>query len=628
MSVRYRSVRRVAMAAALVTCTGLLAAACSSSPSGGSGANAPAFVTTATWGPTSWTYSPYSTGIGAWFSALGVQLPLAVNVKTADQTEMFASIPQLMTSMSVTKNNVATVHLRPGAKFSDGEPVDATDVIDTILLRLVQQNVVWDDILENITSPNPTTVVITFTPQTADVNVRGSITGVIPQPMSQYKQFLPASLEPTLLAYNKLIQNPKTAATAQSSPLFAKIEPYSKKLIAYTPPKLLGDGPFMITGANTSTITEVKSPTFYGASMVHVDKLTLLNTASSGSSVFAQLFSHDLDWYGNSQPSTTELRQLKATSDLNVVSTPNDQTEDLLINNQAYPFTLTPVRQALAYLINRQTLAQTEDGGSVTSSQPSTLPDGFGSVLSDIWLTPSQRAQLNPYSYSPSKATALLQGAGFKKSGGHWLMPNGKPFTTQVLAPTAPPGAALAAQDIAAQLTAFGIPASASTVPGAGYQTQYEKGDFQLAWQYGINGNLEPICGIATSGLGEPNNYAYGSNNVDIPGQPGIGFGASDNVPGLGTVPVSQTSTTQCQQTQAGPHMAALTWDWAQVMSQAVPFISYADDEALNVYSTAHYTNWPPASSPLWQYAGPASVNPWQPALVLMIEDGYISPGS
>jgi peptide/nickel transport system substrate-binding protein len=621
--------RRIAGATALVTGVGLLAAACTTpATSGGSGASGPAFSTTASWGPSSWTYSPFSTGLGTYFSAFGVQLPLGIDEKTANQTEMFSTVPQLMTSLSVSPNNVATIHLVPGAKFADGEPVNAANIIDNVLLHLVQQNFQYEDQIENVSSPNPTTVVMDFTPATANVNVRGLITNMIPQPISQYKQFLPAGIEPTLLAYSKLVRDPKTTATAQSSPLFAKIEPYTQKLVDYSPKNLLGDGPFMVTGANTSSITEVKSPTYFGAAKVHVRSVTLLNTASSGSSVFAQLFSHDIDWYGDATPSATELRQLKSTNDLSVASIPSDQIENLLINNQAYPFTLTPVRQALAYLINRQTLTQTEDGGSLTASEPSTLPDGLGSVLDGIWLTPSQRAQLNKYPYSPSKATALLRAAGFKKSGGKWIMPDGKPFITQVLAPTAPASAVLAAQAAAAQLTAFGIPATASTAPSAGYQNQYQRGDFQLAWQYGVNGNLEPICGVATSGLGSPINYTYGTNNKDIPGQPGIGFGASYDAPGLGKVAVSQTADLQCQDTTAGPQMATYTWDWAQVVNTAVPFLDFADDAALNVYSTAHYTNWPPASSALWQYSGLASTNPWQPALVLMMEDGYISPGS
>lgn len=622
---RYRSIGRSVRLAALATCAGLLAAACTSSGKPTSAANAPAFTTTASWGPTSWTYNPF-TPANAYFGGLGVQLPLAIPEKTANQNQMFQMVPQLMTSYSLSNNNVFTIHLVKGAKFSDGEAVDATDVVNGFLLQMVDEGFVFVHNIENVIAPNSTTVVVTFTPNTPNVNAKGAVAAVIPLPMSQYGQFLPPGMAQTLLAYNKLIQNPKTVATAQSSPLYKKIEPNYKKLQTYAPSKLIGDGPFMVTGANTSSMTEVKSPAYFGASQVHVNALTLLNTASSSSSVYAQLFSHEIDWYGGATPSSTEFSQWKATSDANYVSVDGDVTENMLFNNKTYPFTLAPVRQAIAYLINRTTLAETEDGGTLTSDRPDSLPDGLGSVLNGIWLSASERAQLNPYAYSPAKATALLRSAGFKKAGGHWMMPNGKQFVTQVIAPASPQNAALFAKEAAAELAAFGISASASTVPTVSYDTQYQKGDFQIAWATGVNGNLEPVCGIANGGLGAPTNYTFGTNNVITASEPGIGFGPAYNVPGQGVVGVSQTVTAECQSTNAGPQMAAYTWDWAQVVNKEVPFLSYADDEAVMLYSSDHYTNWPPASSWMWQEAaigsrqGPASL-----ALELMIEHGYIS---
>jgi peptide/nickel transport system substrate-binding protein len=624
---RHRSIGRFAQAAALATCTGLLAAACTSSGKPASGANAPAFTTTAAWGPTSWTYNPFTPGT-AYFAGLGVQLPLAIPEKTANQNQMFQMIPQLMTGYSLTSNNVFTIHLVKGAKFSDGEAVDATDVVDSILLKMVDEGFVYDHNIENVTTPNSTTVVITFTPSTPNVNAKGAVLAVIPLPMSQYGQFLPPGMAQTLLAYNKLLENPKTVATAQSSPLYKKIEPDYKKLLVYAPPKLIGDGPFMVTGANTSSMTEVKSPTYFGAAQVHVHALTLLNTASSSSSVYAQLFSHEIDWYGGATPSSTEFSQWKATSDAHYVSVDANMTENMLFNNKAYPFTLTPVRQAIAYLINRTTLAESENGGTLTSSRPDSLPDGLGTVLNGIWLSASQRAQLDPYDYSPAKATSLLESAGFKKAGGHWVMPNGKQFVTQVIAPSSPGNAELFAKETAAELTAFGISATASTTPEVSYETQYEnKGDFQIAWSNGVNGNLEPVCGIANGGLGAPYNYTFNTNNTVNASEPGIGFGATYNVPGIGVVGVSQAVTSECQSLSAGPQMAAYTWDWAQVVNKEVPFLSYADDEALVLYSSDHYTNWPPASSWLWQEAAIGSVQgPATLALQLMIEHGYISP--
>jgi peptide/nickel transport system substrate-binding protein len=550
-----------------------------------------------------------------------VLLPLAFVEKTSNQVKMFQLIPQLMASYSLSASNVMTIHLVSGAKFSDGEPVNATDVADSILISMVAgQSLPY---IENVTAPNPTTVVVDFTPQTASINSRGMVAGggFMPLPMSQYKQFLPAGMAQNVLAYAKLLQNPKTTATALSSPAYQKVAADQKKLQAYSPSKLIGDGPFMLTGINTSTVSEVKSPTYYGASHVHIGKLTLLNTISS-SSVYPQLYSHDIDWYGAATPSSTELGSAKAASGLNEITVNNDVVENMLFNNKSYPFTLTPVRQALAYLINRNTLAETEDGGTLTYNAPDTLPDGLGPLLGGIWLTAAQRAQLNPYAYDPSKATSLLTSAGFTKTGGHWMMPNGQQFKAQVIAPATPANAALFATETASELSAFGITATASTVPVASYQPQYEKGDFQIAWATGVNANLEPVCGIANGGLGSPWNYSFGANLAITPGMPGIGFGPNFNVPGHGVIPVSQTIVSECQTTNAGPELAARAWDWAQVVNQQVPFLSFADDEAVNFYSSSRYTSWPPASSWLWQESG---MFPSQ-ALQMMIENGYISP--
>jgi peptide/nickel transport system substrate-binding protein len=614
---RSRSMGRLARLAVPLLCASLVAAACSASGGSGGGGSNQVFTTTAAWGPTSWTYNPHGTG---YFAGFGVLLPLAFVEKTPDRSQMFQLIPQLMTGYAVnSRSHTLTVHLVNSAKFSNGEPVNASDLINTILLSMMANQFVPN--IKNLTAPNSTTVVLTLTPATGDGRGLLAAEATTPLPMSQYGQFLPAGMEQTLLSYAHLVQNPKTTASAESSPQYKKIAPYIKKLADYSPKKLIGDGPFMVTGANTSSITEAKSPSYFGASHVHVGKVTLLNAASSAS-VYPQLFNHGIDWYGDATPSSTEYRQAKTDSDLHVFTVDNDVVENMLINNKAYPFTLTPVRQAVAYLINRTKLAETEDGGMLTDSRPDSLPDGLGSLLNGIWLSPSQRSQLNPYPNSPAKATALLESAGFKKASGHWMMPDGKQFKTQVIAPASPGNASLFATETAAELTAFGISASASTVPTASYPPQYEKGNFQIAWVLGVNSNLEPVCGIANGGLGAPYNYAFGANNVLIRSQPGIGFGPAYQVPGMGTVQVSQTIIAQCQGNSTGAKLAGYAWDWAQVVNKEVPFLTYADDEAVNFYSTASFTGWPPASSWLWQESGIYAAQ----ALQMMIENGYIHP--
>lgn len=621
--------------AALATAVAMVAAACGGSanpgakgssaagkpPAGTSTANAKPFVTTASWGPTSWSYNPYGSGF---FPGFGVMLPLAVPQKSSNQVKMFNLIKQLLSSYTVTKlpggGHMETLHLVKGAKFSNGEPVNATDVMDSILLMGVDQQFIFEQDVTGVSAPNATTVDFSFGPHVFASTYRGWLAGFNVVPMTEYGQFLPKGIKTTLFAYNKLVQNPATKAAATKSSAYKTIDALTTKLQAYKPKTLIGDGPFQLTGAATASATEVKSPTYFGAKNVHVDKIKLVNTVSSPT-VYPLLYSHEIDWYQGT-PSSTEYSSWKRTSGAHTHTAKADLVENLLFNNKHYPFTLTPVRQAIAYLINRNTLVETEDGGVPIGSKPTTHPDGMGVVENGVWLSGSQLSSLNQYNYSPSKATKLLEGAGFKKVAGHWMMPNGKQFTTSVTAASTPANEVLFAKETAAMLTSFGITASASAVPATSYTGILPKGQFQIAWASGVGTNLDPICGIATGGLGEPTNYSFASNGAYTAGSPGIGFGPTYKVPGIGTVKVSQTITKECQSTPSGPKMAKLAWDWARVVNNEVPFLTYANDMTVIMYSTSSYTDYPPASSPLWSEAG---IFPTQ-ALYLMMEHGYIRP--
>ena len=607
---------------AVLTCAVLLTAACSSGTQGGSSASnqtatsAPAFVTTASWGPASWTYNFFGPGR---FAGSGTLLSLGFphtssgRMYTPGKHDLFYVIPQLYTSYSETTSQI-TVHLVPRMKFSDGEPLNAQDVVDSILVAgLNPANVAFDTDVTGATAINPTTVEIDFVP--GKVNL-GWMLAIVPLPMSQYGQFLSPAIEQDIWSYTKLIQNPSTAATAQSSSAYKAIDADYVTLLHFQPKQVIGDGPFMLTGVSTGSAVEVKSPTYFDASKVHVQKMTIINVVSGGN-VFPLLYSHDVDWYANAAPSATEYDQWLGTSGGRTKSANADQTEEVLFNNKKYPFTLTPVRQAMAYLINRKTLLETEDGGKLVGNEPDQVPDGLGGFLNSLWLSPAHLHELNPYKYSVSKATQLLGSAGFRKTGGQWVMPNGQPFTTTVIASSASSGP-LFAKELASMLSTFGIQASASTVNPTAYNDQITKGQFDIGWwNQGVHGNLGPMCAFLVDGLGGSLNYTYQKTGAYNAGEPGIGFGPTYDVPGLGNVQVSSTISDECQ--NAGTQAGALAWEWAQVVNSQVPFLTYGDTYNVILYSNSHYS-WPAPSDPIWQEAG---IYPYQ-ALMLMIERGMI----
>lgn len=626
---RSRARRRTLSVATAVACTGLLAAGCGSSSthgngsaqgaSGGSSTTGTPFGAAAAWNET-WSANKYNTNYYGGLASYWALLPLGFPQKTANRVRMFNIIPQMMQSADFGPHNKVTVHLRPGAKFSDGSPVNAKDVYDSMLLQAVDQDFTFENDIQSISTPNSTTVVVQFRPSTANVNVRGWITNTMPLPMSVYGRFIVPGLAKAAFGFNNLIAR-EGQAKAQQSPDYKLLNNDLQKLLKFEPKKFVGDGPFNIQRVTTAQATLTKSTTFFDAAKVHIPSVSITNSSTT-SNIFPMLFGQKLDFYPAVETSANILARWKHTPNAHTLTFPNDTTEEILFNNKKYPFTLLPVRQAIAHIIDRPRVLSVEVGGK-SVNRPSTYPDGLTELLNHIWLSPAQLRAMDPYKYDPAKATSLLRSAGFKLAGKTWRMPNGKPFTTQVLADSVPSTSIVAAKEVASELSQFGIKATASAVQSAGYGTQIQKSGFQLAWQTGVGTNLEPLCGIATGGLGEPNNYTFtGSNGAVVQGQAGIGFGPKANIPGLGKVPVSATIDTQCQNTPSGPKMASLTNSWARVVNREMPYLTYADDYQVDSYSTTHYTDWPSGHSAFWSETG---IYPVQ-GFVWMLEHGYVRP--
>jgi len=607
------------------------------SPTGGSGSSAvtstggPAFSTTLSWGPTSWSYNPYvPASTGSVFTGIGIQLGCAsMSAPTTNRNEMFVDQLDLCTSYTLSKSNLMTLHLVHNAKFSDGEPITSQTAVDGELLDGITQDNTFENNIEKVWAVNKYTVDIQWTKSTPSIISRGRLqpNNIQFLPPSQYGQFLPKGIANTLYQYNSILRNPKTAKTAQSTPQYKRIEALYKKLIAYKPPTLIGDGPFELKGVTIGQATEVKSPTYFDAKDIHVNRLDIINTVTNSSQVYPLLFSHKLDYYTSTGSTTTtatpapQMDTFKRTPGAHADLVNTDNTETLLFNNKQYPFTLTPVRQAMAYLINRTTVAKTEDGGALVGNTPTKTPDGYSQLMNSTWLTASQLARLNPYNHDPAKAASLLTSAGFKKVGGHWVMPNGKRFTTSVTAPASATGP-LVSKEVAAELTSFGISASAQVVPTASFGADIPKGQFQIAYEDGGFNQQDPICSLSLSAAFGQNETVSG-NGAFTAGEPGMGFPMNFKVPGLGTVKdIPFTIENQCQDTEPGPKMTQLAWDWAQLVDQQMPYLTFDNVRTVVLYSTQNFTDYPPANNLYWQ---DSSIYPTQ-SLMEMIDHGYIRP--
>ena len=611
----------VAAAGAMVA---TLAAACSSSSGSGSGSSSGAYLK---WAPccswaTNWSlnaFNPNALGIGNGL----IQLPLAVQ----NVPSLTSFTPQLASSWTVTGDTL-TINLRQGVNWQNGKPVTSTDVYDTILLDglgggggTVNTSTAGWLYISSVAAPNSHQVVITTRPGTNVTLLEDQLLTQDMLPASTYAQFVTPTLEQDEATY--YAQDIKNPTAAAKLPQYATMQADFKKLAAYNVPTMIGDGPFQLKAINTAEALLVKWPGFYDAASIHIPGIDYLNDQNQG--IYPLLLSGQAD-FSNVYMSPSILKQWKSTAGSNT-ATPHGFTFNLVFNSHAYPLNMTAVRQALAYVIPRDNMVAAAYGGSSVADRggvQNQYIDGLPAYLESLYLTPSEISSLNAYPADEAKAASLLQSAGFHKSGSKWMMPNGKPFTLSFLVDSSTSDIVSSFDSAASALTAFGISSSLNATQGTIVTQDTFNGNFQVTIHF--VGGPNPLYNNYDQSMGTIINY---EKLGDYAGDRGVGFGPSMNVPGLGTVDVPSTIDQQAGQVGPGDQMNSLVYDWARLVNQQVPYITYGTKVYQFPYSSQHFTNWPPmdstGTSQLWNILGQGSMTQ---GLTLMLEQGYIKPKS
>jgi peptide/nickel transport system substrate-binding protein len=620
-----RSSRLLGVAVAALA---LLAAACSSGGTSGSSASGGSSGAYLTWAPccswgTTWSlnfYSPVALTIGEGL----VQLPLAVE----NDPSLTSFTPQLASSWTASGDTL-TINLRSGVNWQNGTAVTSTDVVDTLVLNgLGGAGGVnagagtggWSYI-SSVTAPSKSQVVITTRPGTNMTLLEDELLPATILPSASYGQFVTPSLEQDDAAYYaEDVTNP--AAAAKMSQYTAMQAAY-KKLAAYNVPQLIGDGPFELKAINTSEAVLVKSPGFYDARNIHIGGIDYLDQQNQG--IYPLLLSGQAD-FSNVYMSPAILKEWEATAGSNT-AIPEGFMFNMIFNSDVYPLDITAVRQALAYVIPRANMVASAYGGASVKDRggvENTAPDGLPQFMNSLYLTPSQIASLNTYPVNNAKAASLLTSAGFRQSGGSWIMPNGKPFTLTFQVNSATSDIVSSYTEAASALTAFGIKSSVDATQGTIVNENLYDGDFQISMD--LQGGPNPLYNNIDQELGSIKNFeTVGSYTGDR----GVGFGPTETVPGLGSVNVPATIDHESETVGPGPQLNALVYDWAKEVNEQVPYITYATKVFQFPFSSKNFTDWPPinaqGTSALWNIMGQGNGNV---ALTLMLEDGYIQPKS
>ncbi len=270
-------------------------------------------------------------------------------------------LPDLAASWNISANGLAyTFHLRPDAKFSNGSPLTASDVVYSIE-RSRAFTGGWGFLLtavKTITAPDAHTVVISLS-----------------------RPHAPLLADLAMYAYSVV---PASLVKSQGSSFFQHP---------------VGSGPFMVTSFSPdSEVDLARNPYFYGTKP-KIRKVKVLIVPNDNTRVL-MLQSKRADVIEN--PPGNLVSQIDKTPGLSVQLYPSTRVDFIQLDEHYKPFKSALVRQALNYAIDRNSIIQLAYQGHATPGA-SFMP--YKMKFFDSAIT--------PYPYDPRKAKQLLAQAGY-----------------------------------------------------------------------------------------------------------------------------------------------------------------------------------------------------------------------
>ena len=352
--------------------------------------------------------------------------------------------PQLASSWSVNPNATSfTFNLRPNLKWSDGLPLNASNVAYTF--GLFVNSSLLDSfngfevgpLIKSMNVVNQTTIIFTLKHSFA--------------PFLQY-----AGLGKVIV--------PETQ--------FSKVSNLTSFSNSGSP---VGDGPYVLENwtPGSSILRFYANPYFYlGAPKLSVIDVEIL---TSDSTIPSLLSSGSITM---AQPAPSQLASLKGVANISTSISPGDSIFGtyfdpaclLMYNNELYPYNVTAVKQALAYAINRTEIVSLGLSGQGSIGSQSQLPTSLGSSISP---------NVPNYKYNPDKAEAMLTSLGFKKnSNGYFEFANGTLWQPTILNTGGVESSV--ASIIVLNLKAAGIDANQETITTGSLVSALEYGNFNM----------------------------------------------------------------------------------------------------------------------------------------------------
>jgi peptide/nickel transport system substrate-binding protein len=537
------------MTLALVVCLALTAAACGGSKSSKSGGKTA--VTISNEQGTTWScgFNPFNSDVNFLsFGTVYEELTFVNGLRSGQTTNWLAS------SYAWSNHNTTlAVTIRPGIKWSDGKPFTADDVLFTFnLLKShagLDLNAAWS-VLKDVKRSGSK---ITFDFKTSAVPYFYYIAAQTP--------IVPEHIWST-------IKNPVT----------------------YKDTHPVGTGPFKMASCSPQVIKYTKNGGYWQKGKPTIETV-YYPAFTSNDPANQQLASGKAQWGSQFIPNIKAYYVNKSAD--NHYWFPPTTNVSIFVNLKDPILKDVAIRKAMAYAIDRQKVSEVGEYGY----EPAANQTGIVTPTFSTWLDPTLAKQ---YTYNPQKAIQTLEAAGYKRSGGLFHTPDGKPLSFRIINIGGYSDWVASVQVIQNELKAVGIKITPENLSSTTYDADNYNGKYQLSYNGNESGGPAPYY--------ELRQILYSKNSAPI------GQAASSNWERYEN-PATDRLIEQYAATANPATQHEIVRKLEQVMVNEVPVIPVTEGVDWYQYNTRDLEGWVTPDNP---YAQPAAyVNPdW--AVVLL----------
>ena len=522
----------------LAVAVGLLATACGGGKSGGGSSGSS--VTISNEQGTTWTcgFNPFNPNVQFLsFGPVYEELTFVNGLKSGSTTNWLAS-----SYAWSNDNKTLTFTIRPGVKWSDGKPLTAADVLFTFNLikahPALDLNAAWA-VLKDV-KQNGDKVVFDFKSSAVPYFYYiGAQTPIVPQHV-----------------WSKI-----------SDP------------VTYKDTSPVGSGPFKMSSCSPQVIKYAKNSGYWQKGKPSIDTV-YYPAFTSNEPANQQLASGKAQWGSQFIPNINKYYLAK--NEDNHYWFPPLVNVSIFINQKDPILSNVAVRKAIAYAIDRSKVSEIGEYGY----EPPSNQTGIVTPTFDEWLDPTLANQVD---YNPQKAMQILDSAGFKKSGGIYQTPDGKPLSFTILNIGGYSDWVASVQVIQNELKSVGIKITPENLSSTTYDNDVYNGKFQLAYDGNESGGPSPYY--------ELRQLLYSKNSAPI-GKP-----AASNWERYENANVDKLIEEYAATTDTA-RQHEIVRQLESVMVNEIPVIPVTEGVDWYQYNTKNHAGWVLKSDP---YARPAA---------------------